>query len=148
MVNLWGREPEGIVLPEDYESLRKQVSLQLEDIKDPQTGDSIVERVFTREELYEGPYLNEAPDIVMMLKGKYKASNSLQADEIIEECPVDKIKGSHRQYGIFIARGPDIKRGGTINDASIFDIMPTLLKLMNVDIPKNLDGRVLTEILC
>ena len=120
---------------------------QLEDIKDPLTGDTIVERVFTREELYEGPYLDEAPDIVMMLKRMYKASNSLQADEIIGERPDDKIKGSHRQYGIFIARGPKIERGRTINDASIFDIMPTILKLMNVDIPNDLDGRVLTEIL-
>ena len=147
MVNLGGREPEGIVLPEEYEPLRKQVIAQLEDIKDPLTGDTIVERVFTREELYEGPYLDEAPDIVMMLKGMYKASNSLQADEIIGELPDDKIKGSHRQYGIFIARGPEIERGRTINDASIFDIMPTILKLMNVDIPNDLDGRVLTEIL-
>ena len=146
-MNLWGRDPEGIVLPKDYEALRKHVIAQLEEIKDPLTGDTIVERVFTREEIYEGPYLDEAPDIVMLLKGMYKASNFLQADEIIGERPDNKIKGSHRQYGIFIARGPDIERGHIVNDASIYDIMPTILKLMNVDTPKNLDGRVLTEIL-
>jgi predicted AlkP superfamily phosphohydrolase/phosphomutase len=147
MINLCGREPEGIVLPEDYESLRKHVILYLEDIKDPQTGDTIVERVFTREELYEGPYLDEAPDIVMMLKGSYKASNSLLADGIIGELTDDKIKGSHRQHGIFIAWGPDIKRGCIVNNASIYDMMPTILKLMKVDIPINLDGQALTEIL-
>ncbi len=124
MANLWGRKPEGRVLTEDYEPLRKHVIAQLKGIKDPLTWDAIVERIFTREELYEGPYLDEAPDIVMILKGMYKASNSLQADEIIGERPDDKIKGSHRQYGIYIARGPDIERGSTINDASIFNIMP------------------------
>jgi predicted AlkP superfamily phosphohydrolase/phosphomutase len=147
IVNLGGRDPEGIVLLEDYESLRKQVILQLEDIKDPQTGDSIVEGVFTREELYEGLYLNEAPDMVMMLKDRYKASKSLQADETIGELSDDAIKGSHRQHGIFIAWGPDIEKGRIVNDTSIYDMMPTILKLMKVDIPKNLDGRVLTDIL-
>ena len=52
----------------------------------------------------------------------------------------------HDIYGTFIATGPDIDGGKKIFGAEIIDITPTILSLMGVPVPNNMDGRVLTHI--
>jgi predicted AlkP superfamily phosphohydrolase/phosphomutase len=58
-----------------------------------------------------------------------------------------KISGVHHKEGIFIACGPTIKKGAKPNNATIFDISPTVLFLMGFPVAKDMDGRVLTEII-
>ncbi len=53
--------------------------------------------------------------------------------------------GSHRMDGIFIAAGPDI-RNCTIEKSHIYDIAPTILYLLQMPVPANMDGQVLTSI--
>ena len=144
MINLKGREPEGIVEPDNYEELREHVISELKRLKDPEMEETILEDIFRREELYHGPYLQEAPDIVMMLKGNYKPSNSFRSSSIVS--PTNRILGSHRINGVFIAMGPDIAKGEYIENAAIFDVAPTILKLMNIPVPEEMDGRILSEI--
>ena len=52
----------------------------------------------------------------------------------------------HRRYGIFAARGPGIKRGGSVVGASVLDLAPTILHLFGLPVGEDLDGRVLVEI--
>lgn len=58
-----------------------------------------------------------------------------------------KISGLHHKEGIFIACGPNIKSETELKNATIFDITPTLLALMGNPVAKDMDGRVLTEII-
>ncbi len=48
-VNLRGRQPQGCVAPEDFESVRRKVITLLEDLRDPDTNQRIIERVMRRE---------------------------------------------------------------------------------------------------
>jgi hypothetical protein len=61
--------------------------------------------------------------------------------------PREKPEGTHRPNGIFIARGPDIEVGQQIQPLSILDITPLLLYFLGLPVPKDLEGRVPTEIL-
>lgn len=56
-----------------------------------------------------------------------------------------RITGSHRMEGIFICSGPDIQ-STNLNNASIYDIAPTLFYMFDEVVPSYADGRVLTEI--
>lgn len=49
--------------------------------------------------------------------------------------------------GYFIAVGDGIRPGATLGTASVVDIAPTILYLMGLPVARDLDGRVLTEIL-
>jgi hypothetical protein len=53
--------------------------------------------------------------------------------------------GSHRMHGIFIASGPEIRAGQAIQDAHIMDLAPTILHLMGLPVPDDMDGDVLTQ---
>ena len=51
----------------------------------------------------------------------------------------------HRQYGIFLLAGPGIKKDERIYGASLIDITPTLLTLLDIPIGEDMDGRPLLE---
>ena len=144
MINLKGREPKGIVDPNEYDALRDYVIKNLKRLKDPETKENILDAVYKREELYHGSYVNDGPDIVMSLKGQYKASSNLKAESVVSL--MKKIKGSHRLQGIFIAHGPDIKQNKKIEHAEIIDLAPTILHILDIPIPNDIDGKILKEI--
>lgn len=144
MINLKGREPQGIVSPCEYEKLRAYVINKLATLKDPDTGECVFERIFKKEEIYSGPYIENAPDIITLLKGGYKFSNSLNTKNIITK--LRSIEGSHRLYGILIAHGPEINKNVMVKNARIIDLAPTILHIFNIEIPQYMDGFVLKKI--
>ena len=132
-INLKGREPQGTVEPgQAYESLRDEIAKKMMAIVDPEDGQPVVDRVYKKEELYNGSYLDEAPDLIatmreytyMTRKGYEFAA---QRGVLFRE-PYTKETGSHRIEGILIAAGPDIAPGSAA-DRNIQDLTPTILHL-------------------
>ena len=155
-INLKGREMHGIVEPGDeYERLRQTIQSQLEKFRDPHTGQHIVERVFRREELYSGPYMDLAPDLIMHLADQsYTIDWYLPASDGQASAVIDKLTGRyavncgyHRMNGILIMSGRGVQKGALIEDARLVDITPTVLYLLGLSLPMDFDGRVLTEAL-
>jgi len=146
-INLEGRETEGIVKKDEYEKVRKFIMSELREVVDPETGQKIVQDVFRREDLYSGPYVSDAPDIIFLTNNfEYAATDRIYGDKIVSE-PVHKGRGTHRMNGIFVAYGPDIKdTGEDIGRARITDLAPTILHMFNLEIPEDMDGKVLTDI--
>lgn len=72
--NLAGREGQGIVEPEEVEALQAEIATGLEEWADPETGESVVRRVFDGEEAYRGPERGDAPDLVIGYERGYRAS--------------------------------------------------------------------------
>ena len=140
-INLKGREAEGIVEGIDYEKLRTFIKNKLMELVHPESGEKVVEAVFMREELYSGPFLEDAPDIVFIPK------NILTRDYMQKEIfiPTDFRRGDHEINGIFISKGQHIVKNGTV-DAEIIDLTPTILYSLGIPIPKDMDGKVLTQI--
>ena len=154
-INLKGREPLGVVEPGDYASTCDQVKAALEQWRDPYTGQKMVKRVFRREDLYSGPYVDRAPDLTIEwnLDGEYsyvfRPSTGRKRPPVCKLDPAEMktVKsGDHRDHGIFIAAGPDLKTTTEISGAEIIDLAPTILYLSGLPVPTDVDGRVLGEI--
>jgi len=161
--NLKGRQPHGTVEPgAEYESLRTELIQQLEDWRHPESGERIVLRAYRREEVYDGPFLREAPDIIVHwgecdgYTYAFKVSSKSKRFAWIEEIDPHRPEhlafftgksGSHRDDGIFLAEGPAIRPGAIVEGAQIVDIAPTILHLLNAPVPADMDGNVLTEVL-
>lgn len=154
-INLRGREPEGVVEQgQEYESVRSRIIEALNDLRDPDTGDRIIDRVYRREELYEGPYVAKAPDLLIKWHdySYYTSVNpKVETGEIFGPCGyIDSSEyrhiGTHRLDGIFIASGKMVKKEVSIEGANIVDLAPTILHLFGQPIPDDMDGRVLEDI--
>jgi len=149
-INLAGREPLGCVQPgAEYEQVRSEIIERLASLRDPQTGEAVIETVYRREELYSGDYLDEAADIIFLPRrleyfgfGEYEFGSH----KIIEAMKRG-ISGTHRMKGIFMAYGAAVRAGAQVQDASLVDLAPTILHLMGEAVPAHMDGRVLHEAL-
>jgi tetratricopeptide (TPR) repeat protein len=53
----------------------------------------------------------------------------------------------HRRFGILILSGKNIRPGGRLEEASIYDIAPTIMALFDQPIPRSWPGRVLAQAL-
>lgn len=151
-INLKGREPEGIVQPgTEYEQLRQELAEALMTLSDPETGESVVGRVYKREEIYDGPFLDRAPDLIVKWKdyafwgrGRYdsRRTHIFEAQRQVDFSDMP-LTGSHRLEGVLIINGPDIQSGAHIEGARLMDLAPTILGVMGLPIPRHMDGTVL-----
>jgi len=142
-INLKGREPEGIVEPgQEYHDLRRQIIEKFQRLRTPD-GEMVFEEVLPREEYYHGGESSDAPDILFVPN---------DSDRCIEFKGFGRVfrpssEYWHKMDGLFAASGPDIARAGHLpSKLSIFDVAPTVLHAMGLPVPRDMDGRVLTEI--
>ncbi len=154
-INMKGRDPYGIVEPgNEYESVRNEIIGKLMELKDPDTGKSVVNRVMKREEIFEGEYSLHAPDMVIMWEKGY---NSIIRMEDLRKGVRSYKKGSvfglhmrlsgdHTQNGLFIIRSPHVEKNRKNLNAHIMDICPTILHMMDIQVPISMDGKVPVEI--
>lgn len=146
-VNLVGREPQGTVKPgQEYVDLVTELTCDLYDLTDPETGERLVDVVYRKEDLYDGPYLDAAPDLNIIMKN-YSYITQMRRElahcELVR--PSLNMSGFHRREGIFVAAGPSI-RPGEYSPGSITDVTPTVLYLMALAIPDDMDGQVMSDI--
>jgi predicted AlkP superfamily phosphohydrolase/phosphomutase len=156
-INLKGREPQGIVKPgEEYERVRDDVINSLRELKlrperskaESKDGVPLIEYIWKKEEIYRGAHLPKAPDILFLprnLETIAFGDFEFGSNRVIEKS--FGVSSSHRMNGIFVASGAGIKNGGEFSGASLIDLAPTILHLMGLPVPTDMDGRVLTEAL-
>lgn len=150
-LNVRGREPEGIVeLSAEYERLREQLMAELAGWTDPTTRAPVFRAVYRREELYHGPYLGEAPDIVCLKDARYHVAAvdwRLRPDDQVlvpfrpgELLFAADISAQHELDGILIAWGAGVPAGQPLTGARIIDLAPTVLHLLGEPVPAEMDG--------
>ena len=155
-LNLIGHEPHGTVEPgSEAEELYRQISAGLENLRDPVTGDRVVERVHRKHEIYWGDYLDYAPDLVVEWRNyEYDCRQRFGTEEtevFTDEITFGDLQDSqtmsavHRLYGTLMLRGSHVRQGFALEGAQIIDLAPTILYLLGQPVPKSMDGRVLTE---
>ena len=157
-LNQVGREPAGVVTEAEREETLREVERVLLDLRDPWSGAPVVETVWRREELYRGPHIDRAPDLLLRLHLREGYSYNLQPSggpgAIFTRLDPSEhlgkkgrsLQGSHRERGLFVASGPRIEPVGEI-DSHIADAAATFLARMDVAVPADAAGRVLFEAL-
>lgn len=150
-VNLAGREAQGIVQPgAEYKGVRDRLCERLGDWTDPVDGQPVVDRVYRKEELYHGPQMGHAPDLVISMRDlAYTTRQGRElgnrSGEIFGSTRMRE-SGGHRLYGTLIAAGPGILKAQEERPVAwLGDIAPTVLHILGCSVPSSVDGRVLTE---
>ena len=146
-INAAGIRPQGIVQPgTEYETLKAWIAEQALALRDPRSGEPLVERVYRREEIYSGPYIARTPDLIVQPQGwEYMAFGHADfgSNQLVEA--ITGLSGHHRPDGVLILAGGGVKPGTQLQGANILDLTPTILHAMGVAVPEELDGRVLSD---
>jgi len=133
-INLKGKYPKGTVGKEEYEGLRDELIEKLMELKDPETGENIIARVYKKEEIYHGTLFDKAADLIAHPVDGYDLKGNVNKGKLKEKGPIN---GMHTFDDAFMyIKGREIERDGI----AIVDAMPTILDIMKVDKPEDLDG--------
>jgi predicted AlkP superfamily phosphohydrolase/phosphomutase len=137
-VNLAGREASGAVPRGEMESVVADLMGALRGARTPQ-GDPLFSSIRRREQVYEGPFADEAPDVVVETVGsRWEVSDALATKELFQDLSALPL-GCHEPNGIFALRAPGVVPA-TARHARIEDLLPTLLYAAGAAVPEGLDG--------
>lgn len=160
-LNVQGRDPLGVIAWRDYDQFRRTIRDALLAWRHPVTGDPLVRRVWFREELYIGPYVEEAPDLILQLAeegGGYAvlaASSQGRSGPEVTQLDVRAwrggklhgLSGTHRRDGIFALTGPRISGGREKLTVAMEQFAPTVLELCGVRYPTQFfDGETFAHV--
>jgi predicted AlkP superfamily phosphohydrolase/phosphomutase len=141
-LNVDGREPAGIVPASEYEQVRDDVIDTLTKATTPE-GVPVFERVAPREAVFEGPYLDDAPDIVTVpnrfdhfLVANLKGAQFGEPTEPWE----------HKREGIVMISGGESTSDVALQNSHLFDIAPTILSTFGLPVDTRMDGSPLPVI--
>ena len=147
MINLQGRQPQGIVAPgRDYEQLRDEIIAGVQNLRDPLSGEPVVVAAQRREALYPSGDLDKVPDILLQMNPHLGGGTDVS--DLFSDVPLsylERLNGDHTMHGITLVWGSGVQPG-TCFDLNIIDLAPTILYAMGLPVPDGMDGRVLTEI--
>jgi predicted AlkP superfamily phosphohydrolase/phosphomutase len=151
-LNLAGREPEGCVEENRAQALLDELSEELMTITDDRTGEPVFAGVHPRDEIFSGPAIDLAPDLMLDTWSKgYRIAPGREASDDVVVAPaplagVDEAWSSdHRPLGVFVAAGSRIQ-AGSVPELHLFDVCPTVLALLEAPVPEGIDGRVATDV--
>jgi predicted AlkP superfamily phosphohydrolase/phosphomutase len=142
-VNVKGRGPSGTVDPGlQYEQLLVELIARFIELKNPKTGEKLLEKVVRSRDIYPDPRDGSLlPDLVLIPMDGYGFSA-----RVSDHSPKISDEGSHRPKGVLFLEGLGLNREISNFHPYLVDIAPTIMHLLGLPIPSDMDGRVLQEI--
>ncbi len=139
-LNVKGREPEGIIEPEDYERVRDELAERIAAITDPE-GKPIGSVAYKPEDIY-AEVNNIAPDLIVYFGNlSWRSLGSLGTGQVHTfENDTGPDDANHAQEGLYIYYNPQRPGEGSGPRRHLMDVAPTLLDLVGVDVPKDMRG--------
>lgn len=129
---------EGLFLNVENDDERKRILDSLSGISDEGNGNVILE-CYNKEDIYKGPNLEGAPDVVFKFAAGYGLSETIGGDLFRDYTNIPA--GGHAPKGIFAINNIGSSKKDVRKEADIYDIYPTVLNLLKIPEPADLDGK-------
>jgi predicted AlkP superfamily phosphohydrolase/phosphomutase len=142
-MNVDGREPQGKIPARDYEKVRDQLKEMIEAIPDHE-GKPMGSIAFKPEDLYR-EVNNVAPDLMVYFGNlRWRAIGSFGLPALYTfENDTGPDDANHDQEGVFVMWDPRENHGGRRTEGlQLMDVAPTVLDLMRVAVPSDMQGKV------
>ena len=173
-VNLKGRDPQGIVEPEDYEKVQQEIIEALLNMRDPRTGEMICSMAVRKQEagvlgVLPNQGFERVGDVLFAFKPGYIANpfvyptwinypdGSRRLSPNLEDFE-RAILGSHftgihltnptleEMHAYMLLVGPGVRHVERRQPVNVVDIAPTLAYILGTPIPKDAEGDVLRDV--
>ncbi|UCD29993.1 MAG: alkaline phosphatase family protein [Planctomycetota bacterium] len=149
-ISLKGRQPQGIVKPEEYEAVREDLRKRFLAVKCHNRNGRTIQvfpEVHRTEELYncrreDHPWL---PDLLLIPQPGLSVVRKIRGTQPVRWLSRYRMEGTHRVEGILVVNGPNVRQGQSIQ-ANIADITPTILAAAGLRVPADMEGQALAEL--
>jgi len=146
-LNLRGREREGIVAPgAEAAALKAEIIAKLNGIRDNERDEVGIREVFDTAQLYEGPYLENAPELLIGYNAGYRTSWDCATGVVAGPVFEDNVKPWSGDHSVDPRLVPGVffcNRAIDGQEPALVDIAPTALRLFGIEPPRYMDGRPL-----
>jgi len=149
-ISLKGRQPRGVVAPEDYEQVRDDLLEKFRSVTCKNSQGQTIQvfpEVHRTEELYncrreDHPWL---PDLLLIPQPGLSVVRKIRGTQPVRWLSRYRMEGTHRVEGVLIVNGPNVRQGHKIT-ANIADITPTLLAATGLRVPADMEGHALVDL--
>jgi predicted AlkP superfamily phosphohydrolase/phosphomutase len=145
-LNLRGREAEGIVHDTEAQELKSQIKAGLNAVTDSQKGQVAIRSVSLREDIYQGPYEDRGPDLLVNFAPGYRVSWETPLGGVPRGLFADNCKKWSGDHVIDPCLVPGVllmNRPFRIQRAHLVDLAPTILGSLEVEATPEMQGRSL-----
>ncbi len=141
-MNVKGREPQGVVEPDQYEAVRDELKTKLDAMPDHE-GRPLGNRVYKPQEIYRS-VRGVPPDLIALLGNlRWRSVGSLGLGSVYTfENDTGPDDANHAEQGIFILREPNGARGKELEGLKLYDVSATILDRFGLEVPSGMQGRV------
>ena len=143
-LNLAGREPNGIVRPEDASKVKADLIARLRSAKDPKDGAPLIREAYDSADVYKGPFSALAPDIVLGFYRGYRTSD----DSVLGKFPDFTVGDRTDKWAADHCFDPALIPGVLIStldwnaeSPAIWDLAPSILHFFGLQTPSEMEGR-------
>jgi predicted AlkP superfamily phosphohydrolase/phosphomutase len=148
-LNQKGREAHGIVDAKDEAAaLRNEIATKLMDLMDSDNEQQpVIKQVYPAQQIYRGPYKDEAPDLIVGYHKGYRASWDTAIGQVTDRIIHENTKAWSGDHCIDRSLVPGVlfcNRKIKTPESRLMDIGPTILDMFGVDVPKYMDGKALS----
>ncbi|MGE0123584.1 MAG: alkaline phosphatase family protein [Vicinamibacterales bacterium] len=145
-LNVRGREQHGVVAPgAEAAALKAELAAKLGGLPDAATGEVGIREAFDTAALYSGPYLENAPDLIIGYNAGYRASWDGASGVVAGPVFEDNTKAWSGDHCIDPRLVPGVffcnRKVTSDGELSIVDIAPTALTLFGLTPPPHMDGK-------
>jgi predicted AlkP superfamily phosphohydrolase/phosphomutase len=144
-LNVAKRELHGIVRPgKEAEALKRELIGKLTGLPDSATGETSIREVYAASDLYQGPYLEHAPDLIVGYNDGFRTSWDAAVGKVTSEVFEDNEKAWSGDHCVDPAIVPGVlfsNRPFEAENPGIEDMAPTALDLFGVPIPAWMEGK-------
>ena len=140
-LNVQGREPQGVIPPHEYERVRQEIVDKLSQITD-ENGVNIGTVSHKPNDAYS-EVRNVAPDLMVYFGNlAWRSVGSMGHGRIhTRENDIGPDDANHAQHGIFIMYDPRQHGRGSVEDLQLMDVAPTVLDVLGLPIPADMQGK-------
>src|SRR5713101_7402765 len=144
-MNIKGREREGIVeAGAEAEALKEELRAKLDGLVDPASGKVSITGTFDCDAVYAGPYVDNAPDLIVGYGEGFRASWDSVMGKVTSKIFEDNLKAWSGDHCVDPRLVPGVlfsNRKIAIEKPAIVDVAPTILKLFGLELPSYFDGK-------
>jgi predicted AlkP superfamily phosphohydrolase/phosphomutase len=142
-INRSGREKTGIVSDKDYLTLCNDIRNRFLNTNEPLSGKRAFKDVYIGADFFSNNNNPDLPDLILLPNDGFTVNKAFVPNR---NYSVPMLTGTHKRNGVLIIKGDKIKYNYTDFQANIIDMAPTILHILDLPVPSNMDGRPLVDI--